>query len=1102
MRMKKATPRLASSTESLGGSIGAPIADEDTSSRSRVLRYDELDNDFFDELYLALNPDVGEAIASGTIASAYEHWAGHGQHEEKNAQGLRSSLTYLPPARSVVDALSLADHPDVGFDALSYLYVNPDVLRASDGSAAAARSHWTMHGRSEGRIAPGIVRRPLRDVHFNKLAARPWGLNIFGPFGTASGLGTAARALAKAVRAAKIPFALHPFDLTAGELRVSAQDTVRPTYKVNLLMANADTVARLFAAYKPGWFDDAYNIAVWQWELASPRSDTFYHFDGLDEVWTNSQFQVRSIRSVAPVPVTLIHIPVVAPSDPAKAKRSAFGIPEGKFTFLLPFDVGSTSARKNPFMVVEVFKAIARFEMDAHLVIKYHSARHEDEFIGHLLDIVGGMPSISVISEALTLTELDDLRASCDCLVSAHRSEGFGLNIAEMMSLGKPVIATGYSGNTDFFDEETGFPIDYEVVEIAKQSGPYQPGFVWAEPSAKSLEEQMLRVLSDRDEVTRRGQAAAARIKTLLGVHVVGRAIAERLAALELDAHLPAFLSSMRRGDQAARVPLSTFVDSQPGRLAGISHPPLISIVTPVYNVDAAYLRACIQSVQKQTYPLWELCICDDCSSNPGTLAVLAEFEGVSPMIKIIRSPVNGGISIATNKALELAVGEFVAFLDNDDVLEPTALEEVARLIAAEPAVDVIYTDETKIDANGVQIDHFYKPDWSPEHLESVMYVLHLMVVRKRLLLTVGGLRGEYTGAQDFDLMLRCSRATNNIRHIPKALYQWRAIPGSAAATVDAKPTALENGRKALAEHARLKYGRDASVEAGLIAGTFRLRRPLSNQPAVSLLIPTGNAHLDLPGRLDTCLVENLVASIRDKTDYQNYRIVVIDNSTLSKDQKVGLEELGAVVLNYEKAGPFNYAAKMNYALRASETEYVVMMNDDMEVVRPDWLTSMLELASDPGIGAVGARLLHLDGTIQHVGVVLGVNDVAHVYHSYPGEMIGYNGFTHIVRNYSAVTAACMATRRSVIAQVGWLDEQFAIDFNDIDLCLRIRRAGYRIAYTPYAELKHFEGVSAKRTTQNPVEVELFRSRWQQTIDRDPFYNINLSRKTHDYALR
>lgn len=382
------------------------------------------------------------------------------------------------------------------------------------------------------------------------------------------------------------------------------------------------------------------------------------------------------------------------------------------------------------------------------------------------------------------------------------------------------------------------------------------------------------------------------------------------------------------------------------------------------------------------------------------------------------------------------------------------------------------------------------------------MYVLHLLVVRKQLFLELGGFREAYSGAQDFDLMLRLSRRTQHIHHIPRALYHWRAVAGSAAATVDAKPYALKAGFRALQDHVAERHA-GAWVEDGLLPGTFRVRRRILGRPRVSLLILTNNAELDLPGRGRFHMVDNFVDSILRRTGYRNFEIVVVDNSSLVPEQVARFQSLGVRVENYTgPVVPFNFAAKANFALKMCRTEHLVMLNDDMEVAEEEWLTSLLELSQDGEIGAVGARLLHADGSIQHVGCVVGINNAtAHVYHSFPGDFVGYNGFTHLIRNYSAVTGACLATRKSVLSQVGGFDESFAIDFNDIDLCLRIIESGYRIVYTPYCTLYHFEGASAKRVAARPDERRRFVARWARYMERDPYFNPNFSRENFDFSL-
>ena len=1059
---------------------------------------------FAEDLYLALNPDVAALVRSGAYRSGHAHFLAEGQAQEQ--AGLRPSLTDDALYVDAVPAGTGNDIDTARFDSDSYYALYPDVLKALGGDAESARRHWVHHGRFEGRVASGIA--PFRTCQARpaEMLKKPFGINIFGPFAATSGLGTAARGLLRAVQSTGIATELHPFDTSRALARITPDEREKkPTYRCNLLLANADQIAHFTSLYPAGHFDDTYNIAVWAWELAAFRPDWYPSFAPLDEIWTNSGFEMESIGAISPLPLQKIRLPVEAVDASAEAGRAMFGIPPDRLVFLTAFDVGSTSARKNPGMVIEAFREAFAADENVFLVIKFHSTSMEPSITRQITRALRGADNVLLISDVLSETDMALLRAACDCFVSAHRSEGFGLNLAEFMALGKAVIATNYSGNLEFFDDSVGYPIDYTLTEVQSQSGPYMPFYVWADPKKDSLIEKFRAVYEDQPAAWARGRLAAQRIATEFSAARVGQDIRRRLHEIGLASEKPACLAWFggTRG-LVGQAPLASLDFAQRQAVAALGpERPVISLIVPVYNVAAAWFQACVLSVLAQSYPFWELCLCDDASTDPGTLDMLQRLQGRDPRIKIRHAPKNLGISGASNLAAEIATGAYIAMLDNDDTLHPDALLEIARALLADPDIDVIYTDEDKIDAQGRVIDTYHKPDWSPEHLESVMYVLHMMVVRKRIFLELGGFRDAFTGAQDFDLMLRLSRHTQKIHHIPRALYHWRAVEGSAAAVVDAKPWALQAGFRAVSDHAKEKHGETAWVEEGLLPGTFRMRRKILGNPRVTLLILTNNATLELPGRGKFHMVDNLVESILRRTRYPNYEIVVVDNSKLTKKQLKRFASLGVRVEDFPGVVvPFNYAAKANYALRVCRTEHLVFLNDDMEVMQDDWLASLLELSQDPEVGAVGARLLHADGTIQHVGCVLGVNGGSvHVYHSFPGDFVGYNGFTHVIRNYSAVTGACFATRKSVMSQVGGFDEKFAIDFNDIDLCLKIVENGYRIVYTPYCSLFHFEGASAKRVSQNVEERKRFIARWGRYMQNDPHFNPNFVRNRFDFTV-
>lgn len=528
---------------------------------------------------------------------------------------------------------------------------------------------------------------------------------------------------------------------------------------------------------------------------------------------------------------------------------------------------------------------------------------------------------------------------------------------------------------------------------------------------------------------------------------------------------------------------------------------PIVSIVMPVHNTPGRILMEAIESVANQTYPNWELCICDDASSDTETLDVLERYRGRDWRIKIARSDENLHIARATNLCAELATGEFIGFMDHDDVLEPDALDDVVRELRSDERIDLLYTDEDKIASDGSFVDPYLKPDWSPEHLCSVMYVLHFTVVRKKLFFELGGLRHEFSGAQDYDFVLRAAGRARKVHHVPKVLYHWRKIPGSAAAELKAKPDALRKARLCLMDFAK---SRDPGAEVvdGLLPGTFRVRWSVDHDRPVTLLILTDARSKEVEGRGEILLLENFIDSILAKSTFRNFRILVVDNHNIPERLAGKLRGVGARIVSYDLEGEFNFSDKMNFALSQVETEDVILLNDDLEVIAEDWIEALLEHSRKPEVGAVGARLLFANGHLQHGGVVLGVNgSAAHLFHNMAEGAVGYYGYSHLVRNYSAVTGAVLATRMSIVREVGGFDQSMRIDFNDIDFCLAIRDHGYRIVYTPFSELYHFEGSTQVRTVQDDADRDAFLAKWSNVVARDPHYNPRLPRDRADCQI-
>ncbi len=527
-----------------------------------------------------------------------------------------------------------------------------------------------------------------------------------------------------------------------------------------------------------------------------------------------------------------------------------------------------------------------------------------------------------------------------------------------------------------------------------------------------------------------------------------------------------------------------------------LPYQPFISLVVPVYNTPEKYLSLMVDSVMAQTYDRWELCLADDASTVPHLRPFLDRLARRDARVKIAHLPCNTGISGASNAAFALATGEFIGLLDHDDVLAPSALFEVVRALNDAPATDLIYSDEDKVDDTGTEHwDPFFKPDWSPDLLLSTNYVCHFGVYRRSLLEAIGGFRREYDGSQDYDMVLRFTERTDRIVHLPSVLYSWRAIPGSAARDIMAKPYALDAARRAIDDALR-RRGVAGRVESGHSLGQWRVRYDLHDQPAVTLVIPTG-------GNM-TCLAPCL-KSVLEQSTYSNLHLLVTDNSdeTAVADHCRALGRLDPR-LRYRRfrVEPFNYSAINNSAVSVVDTPYIVLLNDDITVITPDWVEAMLEHAQRPEVGVVGAKLLYPDRSLQHAGVILGPRENCdHAFRNLSEEDGGYFEFPRLIRNWSAVTFACAMMRRSVFDEVGGLDAQnLAVAFNDVDMCLRIRERGYWVVYTPFAELFHHESAT-RNVNFNPGEEEYMRRRWAGVIRHDPFYNPNLTRESEDYSL-
>lgn len=522
---------------------------------------------------------------------------------------------------------------------------------------------------------------------------------------------------------------------------------------------------------------------------------------------------------------------------------------------------------------------------------------------------------------------------------------------------------------------------------------------------------------------------------------------------------------------------------------------PLISIIMPVYNVKKVWLEKAISSIDNQIYTNWEVCIADDCSTLTETTEYLRELKKKGEKYKVLFRSENGNISKATNSAVQLSSGEFILLMDNDDELAPNALFEIASILQEKRNIDIVYSDDDKMDENGLRYSPQFKPDWSPELLLSYMYFSHIFCMRRTLFDEVGGIRTGFEGTQDYDLALRITELTDRIHHIPKILYHWRAIQGSTASSANEKPEAFERAKKSIQEALERRnikavvhwpdFAKASSV------GMFALEFP-NEGPKVSIIIPTKN---------QLNMLKRCIDSI-SCTTYKNYEIVIVNNESDDPNIIEYFNMSPHKVLNIPNTEEgFSFAYMNNQAVDKIDSEYILFLNNDTEVIEPNWLSSMIGYQQFNGVGAVGARLLFPDNRVQHAGIIMGLYKgmAGPAFRLSPDWDPGYLGYSRVARNYSAVTAACLLTRKDYFLQVGGFDEtHFAVAYNDVDLCLKLIKSGKRIVYVPDATLYHHEGVS-RGHIDNPKEIEHFKYKYKRYVDS--YYNKNLSLRNERFEI-
>jgi O-antigen biosynthesis protein len=532
---------------------------------------------------------------------------------------------------------------------------------------------------------------------------------------------------------------------------------------------------------------------------------------------------------------------------------------------------------------------------------------------------------------------------------------------------------------------------------------------------------------------------------------------------------------------------------------------PLISIVIPVYNPPIDFFKKALDSILDQYYPNWEICLADDCSTDEEVRETIEEYRKKHPNIKAVYRKENGHISRASNSALEIAEGDYTVLMDQDDVLRENALFEIVKLINLKPDSDLIYSDEDKIDENDIHSVPHFKPDWSPDSLLSRNYLGHVCAFKTKQLKEIGGWRVGFEGSQDYDLVLRYTERYTRIYHIPEVLYHWRIHQQSAASSETAKPYAYRAAQLALIE-AMERRGYTATFDFldGFRGYQVRMALKQPNE-LVSIIIPTKNKQEYLIKCID---------SIVNTSTYKNFEIILIDNNSNEKAFFKAVEkwknqsQFKFKLVRDEES--FNFARLMNVGRKNANGKYLILLNNDTEIISPDWIEGMMEHAQRSEIGVVGCKLLYDDDTIQHAGVVVGLGGVAS--HAFIGEDRdgpGYFNYVNLLNNYSALTAACIMMRAETYDVVNGFSEEFVVEYNDVDFCLKVLEAGYLNLYVPHVELYHYESVSrghphstSESYKLHVKEVNKFRKKWMKYVDHDPCYNPNLTLGAENFAIK
>lgn len=777
-------------------------------------------------------------------------------------------------------------------------------------------------------------------------------------------------------------------------------------------------------------------------------------------------FKGTTQTRIVTVPYGIPDAAASAPKEKANAKTISF------------VALGSFEPRKGQDVLVD---AIGRLDSAVRSKTSFRLAGRvlDRQFFAQMQKRVTKLKNVELI-ESLDHESALVLLGESDALICPSRDETMPITIIEAASLGKGIISTDVGGIAEWIRQDLN-------------------GLLVATEDSVALANAITRCVQDRQLLDQLGAAARRTYER----HFTLDRFAKDFTALIEQATQPEAKPIVSAQHNYERWMAAFDQESVGERLAvsrrvrQLPRHPLISILLPVYNPDFKFLRAAIDSVRNQIYSHWELCIADDASTEAEVRPFLEEVARSDPRIKLIFRETNGHISACSNSALSLAKGECCALLDQDDTFAENALAFVALEIAEHPEAGLIYSDEDKIDNQGARSNPFFKTDWNPELFLGQNYINHLGVYRTSLLCEIGGFREGFEGSQDYDLALRCVEKlrSEEVRHIPRILYHWRMVEGSLAAVVDAKPYAKEAARRALKEHLERCGIAGKVVPCPENIESHRVIYDLpKSAPLVSVIIPTRD-------RVE--LLRECIRSVREKTDYPRFEIIVVDNDSVEKATHEYLDELKgdkiARVVN--ERGPFNFSRLINRGATAAKGTVLALLNNDVEADEPGWLREMASHAVRPEVGAVGARLWYPTGRMQHGGVIVGLGGVAgQVYHMIPRGHPGYFNRALLQQNYSCVTAACMVLRKKVFVDLGGFDEvNLAVNFNDVEFCLRLGERGLQIVWTPYANLIHHESASRghHRTTAEQSlffrEANYVQQEWGPQLLCDPFYSPNFS---------